>query len=275
MREGGVALVSADLTADLRAAMPDLRGRLLAKRFAAPTSPGFASAGRPRCCSRRRTRTISPIFCAAAGRGAGDASIGLGSNLIVRDGGVPGVVIRLAGKGFGTIAVEDGAPRPGRRRRAGREGRARRRRGRRSPAWRSMRGIPGAIGGALRMNAGAYGGETKDVLVEARGVDRQRRGPRLQPCRHGLHLPPLPAARRRDLHQALFQGRPGDPAAIQAEMERDHRSARGRPSRSRRRPAARPSRTRPAARPGSWSTRPAAGASSSAGRRCPRCTATS
>lgn len=97
--------------------------------------------------------------------------IGVGSNLLVRDGGVPGMVIRL-GKGFGDIRVE-----PGLRIRTGTS----------VPDVRVarfaldhiiggltfLRGIPGTIGGALRMNGGAYGRETKDVLVEARAVDRR------------------------------------------------------------------------------------------------------
>ena len=97
--------------------------------------------------------------------------IGLGSNLIVRDGGVPGVVIRL-GRGFGDIAIE-GAEAPRRRRGARRQSRARGAGGRRSRGLAFLRGIPGAIGGALRMNGGAYGRETKDTLVEARAVDRR------------------------------------------------------------------------------------------------------
>src|SRR5689334_8581120 len=97
--------------------------------------------------------------------------IGVGSNLLVRDGGVPGVVIRL-GKGFSDLKLE-----PGYRIRTGTS----------VPDVRVarfaldhsiggltfLRGIPGTIGGALRMNGGAYGRETKDVLVEARAVDRR------------------------------------------------------------------------------------------------------
>ncbi len=96
--------------------------------------------------------------------------IGVGSNLLVRDGGVPGVVIRL-GKGFSGLTLE-----PGDRIRAGaavldvRVARFAQEHG--IDALTFLRGIPGTIGGALRMNAGAYGGETKDVLVEARAVDR-------------------------------------------------------------------------------------------------------
>ena len=96
--------------------------------------------------------------------------VGLGSNLIVRDGGVPGVVIRL-GRGFNEIKVEEGA-----RIRAGtavpdvKVARAAQEAAIAGLAF--LRGIPGAIGGALRMNGGAYGRETKDALIEARGVDR-------------------------------------------------------------------------------------------------------
>src|SRR5207247_7961463 len=99
--------------------------------------------------------------------------IGLGSNLIVRDGGVPGVVVRL-GRGFSEIKIETEH-----RIRAGagvpdvKVARAAQEAGLAGLAF--FRGIPGAIGGALRMNGGAYGRETKDALVEARGIDRQGR----------------------------------------------------------------------------------------------------
>ena len=97
--------------------------------------------------------------------------IGLGSNLIVRDGGLPGAVIRLAAA---SMSRDRGSARSRRRRGARRQGRAGR-----AGGWHFriafLRGIPGAIGGALRMNGGAYGRETKDALIEARAVDRQGR----------------------------------------------------------------------------------------------------
>ncbi len=83
-----------------------------------------------------------------------------------------------------------------------------------------FRGIPGSVGGALRMNAGAHGGETTDVFVEARGVDR--RG--LSGCSimREWAFPTATAAprRRRDLHLRPVRGPPGDREAIEAEMER-------------------------------------------------------
>lgn len=97
--------------------------------------------------------------------------IGVGSNLLVRDGGVPGVVIRM-GRAFMNMEVAgDNQIRAGTAaldvhvaRFAADHG---------IDALTFLRGIPGTIGGALRMNGGAYGGETKDVLVEARGFDRK------------------------------------------------------------------------------------------------------
>ena len=96
--------------------------------------------------------------------------IGVGSNLLVRDGGVPGVVIRL-GRGFSEIRLE-----PGSRVRVGTAVLdvrvARFAYDNSIDGLTFLRGIPGTMGGALRMNGGAYGGETMDVLVEVRAIDR-------------------------------------------------------------------------------------------------------
>ena len=145
--------------------------------------------------------------------------IGLGSNLIVRDGGVEGVVIRLGGRAFNAIEVADGcrvvagAAAPDQfvakaAAAAGVDGLA------------FLRGVPGSIGGALRMNAGAHGGEIRDVLVEARGVDRA--GARLVFSNAEMGFSYRHSAVADDVifTSAVLQGRPGDPAAIAAEMER-------------------------------------------------------
>ncbi len=81
-----------------------------------------------------------------------------------------------------------------------------------------LRGIPGTVGGALRMNGGAYGGETKDVLVEARGVDRRGRIHVYDNAAMGFSYRHSGAPSDVIFTQALFEGRPGDPAAILAEM---------------------------------------------------------
>jgi UDP-N-acetylmuramate dehydrogenase len=144
--------------------------------------------------------------------------IGVGSNLLVRDGGVPGVVIRL-GRGFSDIKLE-----PNHRIRVGTA--ALDVRVARFAADNSidgltfLRGIPGTIGGALRMNGGAYGGETKDVLIEARAVDRT--GTIHVLSNSDMHYSYRHCGAPEDLifTEALFQGRPGDRAAISAAMDK-------------------------------------------------------
>jgi UDP-N-acetylmuramate dehydrogenase len=82
------------------------------------------------------------------------------------------------------------------------------------------RGIPGSIGGALRMNAGAHDGETKDVLIEARGIDRQGNRRVFTLAEMGMRYRHCSAPDDIIFTSALFQGRPGDQAEILAEMER-------------------------------------------------------
>ena len=145
-------------------------------------------------------------------------ALGLGSNLIVRDGGVPGVVVRL-GKAFAKVASIDettldcgggasGILVSSTARDNGIAG------------VEFLRSIPGTVGGFVRMNGGAYGGEVRDILVDCDVVLRSG------------ELVTLPVA---DLHYtyrhsdlpagaivvaARFRGRPGEPSAIQAEMDR-------------------------------------------------------
>ena len=143
--------------------------------------------------------------------------IGLGSNLLVRDGGVPGVVIRL-GRGFQAVAVE-----PEARLRAGtavpdvKVARAAADAGIDGLAF--YRGIPGSIGGALRMNAGAHGRETRDALVSVRALDRQGKLHLMSLADMGMTYRHTDAAADLIFTEALFQGKPGDPAAIVRQME--------------------------------------------------------
>ena len=144
--------------------------------------------------------------------------IGVGSNLLVRDGGVPGVVVRL-GKGFGEVKVEEGH-----RVRAGtsaldvRVARVAAEHG--IDGLTFLRGIPGSIGGALRMNGGAYGGETKDVLVEARAVDRSGTIHVLSNKDMGYTYRHCGAPEELIFTEALFQGRPGNKDEIAAAMDK-------------------------------------------------------
>ena len=144
--------------------------------------------------------------------------IGVGSNLLVRDGGVAGVVIRL-GRGFADVTMEDGQ-----RIRAGAAALdvrvARYAQEKSIDALTFLRGIPGTIGGALRMNAGAYGGETKDVLVEARAVDRTGNIHVLSNAEMNYTYRHSGAPEDLVFTQALLQGRAGDQQAIGAAMDK-------------------------------------------------------
>lgn len=145
-------------------------------------------------------------------------AIGVGSNLLVRDGGVPGVVIRL-GRGFSEIAVE-----PNARVRCGaavpdvRVARFALEHG--IDGLTFLRGIPGTIGGALRMNGGAYGGETKDVLVAARAVDRSGTVQVLANADMKYSYRHCGAPEDLIFTEALLQGRPGKRDEIAAAMDK-------------------------------------------------------
>jgi UDP-N-acetylmuramate dehydrogenase len=142
--------------------------------------------------------------------------IGIGSNLLVRDGGVPGLVVRL-GRSFGAIAVEEGW-----RVRAGaavpdvRVARFALDHGIAKLTF--LRGIPGSIGGALRMNGGAYGREIKGR--SDRGQSRRPQGGETgaEQRRDGFCLSPLRGAGRSHLHEALLAGEAGDKSVIEREM---------------------------------------------------------
>ena len=206
-----------DLAADLKARLPKLRGRLMPNQPLAELT-WFRVGGPAQVLFMPEDEGDLAYFLAHVPTEIPVTVIGLGSNLIVRDGGVPGVVIRL-GRGFSEVKVEDGS-----RIRAGtavpdvKVSRAAQEAAITGLAF--FRGIPGAIGGALRMNGGAYGRETKDALIEARGVDRQGR---VHVFANGdMHYTYRHCGAPDDIifTQALFQGAPGDPAAIAAEMEK-------------------------------------------------------
>jgi UDP-N-acetylmuramate dehydrogenase len=143
--------------------------------------------------------------------------LGVGSNTLVRDGGLDGVVIRL-GKPFATIeATGPDTLTSGSAALDAQVARAAAKAG--VAGLEFYAGIPGTIGGAVAMNAGCYGSETKDVLVEAHGVDRSGdpvvfRDPSSFPYRHGWGGEEGVIVTR-----ALFKGTPDDPAAVQARMD--------------------------------------------------------
>lgn len=205
-----------DLTADIRSRAPDLRGRLIANAPMADIT-WFRVGGPAQLLFTPADEADLALFLAALPADFPVFVMGLGSNLLVRDGGVPGAVIRL-GRGFGEIKVE-----AGHRLRAGtavpdvKVARAAADAGVAGLAF--YRGIPGSIGGALRMNAGAHGRETKDVLAEARAVDRSGQIHVRDLAGMGFTYRHSEAPADWIFTEAMFQGTPGDPAAILREMD--------------------------------------------------------
>ncbi len=199
------------------ATLPSVRGKLTPAASLAPLV-WFKSGGAAEWLFEPKDLSDLQDFLCTLDPAVPVMALGLGSNMIVRDGGVPGVVVRL-GKAFAKVArtddltLECGGGASGilvssTARDNGIAG------------LEFLRSIPGTVGGFVRMNGGAYGGEVKDILVDCDVVLRSG------------ELVTLPVA---DLHYtyrhselpegaivvaARFRGRPGEPGAIQAEMDR-------------------------------------------------------
>ncbi|WP_438278520.1 UDP-N-acetylmuramate dehydrogenase [Nitrobacter sp.] len=205
-----------DITARLKSQMPELRGRMLANEPLAPLT-WFRVGGPAQVLFTpadendlayflRHLPEEIPIYC-----------IGVGSNLIVRDRGLPGVVIRLSARGFGEITTDGETLRAG--------AAALDKRVAEAAAAADIGGlefyfgIPGTIGGALRMNAGANGAETKDVMVEARAVSR--RGDKMTFDNAGMKFEYRNSAIYPSVifTGATFRGRKAAPEAIRARMD--------------------------------------------------------
>jgi UDP-N-acetylmuramate dehydrogenase len=159
-----------DITPDLKARMPELRGRLAANQDMAPLT-WFRVGGPAQVLFTPADEDDLAYFLTKLPDNIPVHPVGVGSNLIVRDGGIAGVVIRLSPRAFGEVTAEGDTVRAGAialDKRVAEVAAAANISG-----LEFLFGIPGSVGGALHMNAGANGGETKDVMVEARGVTRQ------------------------------------------------------------------------------------------------------
>ncbi|WP_232833976.1 MULTISPECIES: UDP-N-acetylmuramate dehydrogenase [unclassified Sphingomonas] len=197
--------------------LPSVRGRLTRD---APLAPlvWFKAGGAAEWLFEPADEDDLAAFLAALDPAVPVMALGLGSNLIVRDGGVPGVVVRL-GKAFAKVAARDattlrcgggasGILVSSTARDAGIGG------------VEFLRSIPGTVGGFVRMNGGAYGREVKDVLVDADVVLRSgaRRTLTLADLGYTYRHSALPAGAI--VVAATFRGHPAEPAAVQAEMDR-------------------------------------------------------
>lgn len=200
----------------LIAQLPKVRGRLEANVPMADFT-WFRTGGPAEVLFTPADEDDLSTFLAQVDEGVPVYPVGVGSNLLVRDGGVRGVIVRL-GRGFAQLEAIDpyrvlaGAAVPDVKvaRFALDKG---------IGGLTFLRGIPGTIGGALRMNGGAYGGETKDVLIEARALDRRGRKLVLsnKEMRYGYRHCGAPE----DIIfiSALLQGEKGDAAEIARAME--------------------------------------------------------
>jgi UDP-N-acetylmuramate dehydrogenase len=199
----------------LIARLPPVRGRLQ-PNFKLADITWFRTGGPAEVLFAPADEGDLAGFLAALPEDVPVSVIGIASNLLVRDGGVPGVVVRL-GRQFGGIAVEEGA-----RVRAGaavpdvRVARFALDHGIAKLTF--LRGIPGSIGGALRMNGGAYGRETRDVLIEARAVDRKGAKRVLSNAEMEFGYRHCGAPGDLIFIEALLEGEVGDSAAIEREM---------------------------------------------------------
>ncbi|MEZ5709586.1 MAG: UDP-N-acetylmuramate dehydrogenase [Blastomonas sp.] len=201
--------------------MPSVRGKLTAD---APLAPlvWFKSGGNAQWLFEPKDMDDLQGFLRDLDPAVPVMALGLGSNLIVRDGGVHGVVIRL-GKPFATVErLDDTTLRCGggasgilvssTARDAGIAG------------LEFLRSIPGTVGGFVRMNGGAYGRETCDILVECDVVLRSGECRTLRADELGYSYRHSNLPEGAVVVSASFRGEPGEPAAIQAEMDRIARS---------------------------------------------------
>jgi UDP-N-acetylmuramate dehydrogenase len=204
-----------DIVPELKKRLPNLRGRLIANQPLGEFT-WFRVGGPAQALFMPEDENDLAYALANLPNDIAVTVIGAGSNLIVRDGGVEGVTIRL-GRGFngidtdaeqrvtaGTAVLDVMVARAAQK--AGIGGLA------------FLSGIPGTIGGALRMNGGAYGGETKDVLIEARGVDRAGNIRTFANADMGFSYRHCAVPEDVIFTGAVFQGRAGDPDAVAAEM---------------------------------------------------------
>jgi UDP-N-acetylmuramate dehydrogenase len=205
-----------DLVPLLKQLMPDLRGRMFANQDMSGLT-WFRVGGMAQVMFAPDDEEDLCYFLKLLPKEVPLTLVGVGSNLIVRDGGLQGVVIRMTHKGFGHIEHDgDTLLRAGtavldkkladfasHSHLAGLE---------------FYHGIPGSIGGALRMNAGANGGETKDVLVEARGVNRAGDIKVFKNFQMGFSYRHCDVGDDVIFTYALFRGVKDDPEAISERM---------------------------------------------------------
>src|ERR1700730_6607984 len=203
-----------DVTPELRARIPGLRGSLASNAPMAGLS-WFRTGGPAQVLFEPADERDLSYFLTRLDLAIPVLTLGAGSNILVRDGGIKGVVIRF-GKSFQEVTIQGlslragaGAPDVKLASAAAKVGIA---------GLSFFRGIPGTIGGALRMNAGAYGSETKNVIVSCRGVDRNGKIVEFSNADMGFSYRHCGVAEEVIFTRADFSGSAGAPRTIFAEM---------------------------------------------------------
>ena len=205
------------MSGDWRDALPAVRGKLLRDEPLGPFT-WFRVGGAAELLFLPADHEDLADFLKGLPAGVPVTVLGVGSNVIIRDGGVTGAVIRLAGRNFASVETDPATQRvvAGSAALDAMVARAAAKAG--IAGLEFYAGIPGTIGGALTMNAGCYGSETKDVLVSAWGYDRSgtRRELALQDFGYTYRHSEAPA----DIIwvEATYQGRPEEPEAVQARI---------------------------------------------------------
>lgn len=197
-------------------ALPEVRGKLLRDEPLAPFT-WFRVGGAAEVLFIPADADDLADFLKALDPAVPVTVLGVGSNVIVRDGGIDGVVIRLAGRAWGQVTVEGAAITAGAGALDAMVAKASAKAG--LAGLEFYAGIPGAVGGALTMNAGCYGAETKDVLVSAWGLTRsgERADYALADFGYTYRHSQAPA----DIIwvEATYLGTPDEPAAVQARID--------------------------------------------------------
>jgi UDP-N-acetylmuramate dehydrogenase len=195
--------------------LPPVRGKLLPNEQLAPFT-WFRVGGAADALFLPKDEADLAAFLAKLDPIIPVTVLGAASNVIVRDGGIPGVVVRL-GPAFGKVAAEGLRVVAGAAALDGRVSVAAANAG--IAGLEFFSGVPGTIGGALRMNAGCYERETRDVLVEAVALDRSGRRVVLKPADFAFSYRHTGAPEDLIFLEAVFEGTRDEPAAILARIE--------------------------------------------------------
>jgi UDP-N-acetylmuramate dehydrogenase len=195
--------------------LPPVRGKLVANEIIAPFT-WFRVGGPADALFLPKDEQDLADFLKALPSDVPVTVLGASSNVIVRDGGIEGVVIRLTPP-FGKITTDGLRVRAGAAVLDARVSQLAAEAG--IAGLEFFSGVPGTIGGALRMNAGCYDRETKDVLIEAIALDRKGNRVVLRHADFGFSYRHTEASEELIFIEALFEGTKDDPAAISARID--------------------------------------------------------